>query len=246
MPTSMVEIKNLNKWFGKHQVLKDINLSVKKGEVVVILGPSGSGKSTLLRCINLLETVNSGEIRVGDDIITDPKINIYKAREKIGVVFQHFNLFPHLSVIRNVTIGCTEVLKMPYDEAEKIAIKYLERVDIGDKINAYPSEISGGQKQRVAIARALVMQPQVMMFDEPTSALDPEMIGEVLHVIEDLAKENRTMILVTHEIGFASAAADRIIFIDAGEIIEEGAPNDFFSNPKTDRAKAFLDKVLRY
>lgn len=240
----MVEIKNVNKWFGKNQVLKDINLSVKKGEVVVILGPSGSGKSTLLRCINLLESVNEGEIRVGDDIITDPKINIYKARRKIGVVFQHFNLFPHLNVMRNVTIGCTEVLKMNNTEAEKIAIKYLERVGIGDKVNAYPSEISGGQKQRVAIARALAMQPQVMMFDEPTSALDPEMIGEVLSVIEDLAKEHRTMIVVSHEIGFAREAADRAIFIDSGEIIEEGTPGEFFSNPKSIRAKAFLDKVL--
>lgn len=240
----MVEIKNLNKWFGKNHILKNINLSVKKGEVVVVLGPSGSGKSTLLRCINLLETVNSGEIRVGEDVITDSKINIYKARQKIGVVFQHFNLFPHLSVMRNVTIGCTEVLKMSHTEAEKIAIKYLERVGIGDKINAYPSEISGGQKQRVAIARALAMQPQVMMFDEPTSALDPEMIGEVLSVIEDLAKEHRTMIVVTHEIGFAREAADRVIFIDSGEIIEEGIPEEFFTNPKTTRAKSFLDKVL--
>ena len=240
----MVEIKNVNKWFGKNHILKDINLSIKKGEVVVILGPSGSGKSTLLRCINFLEPVNSGEIRVGDDIITDSKIDIYKARRKIGVVFQHFNLFPHLSVLRNVTIGCTEVLRISHVEAEKIAIKYLERVGIGDKIGAYPSEISGGQKQRVAIARALAMHPQVMMFDEPTSALDPEMIGEVLNVIEDLAKEHRTMIVVSHEIGFAKEAADRVIFIDDGEIIEEGTPGDFFSNPKTVRAKSFLDKVL--
>ncbi len=240
----MVEIKDLNKWFEENQVLKNINLKVSKGEVVVILGPSGSGKSTLLRCINCLETVNSGEIQVGDDIITDPKINIYEARKKIGVVFQHFNLFPHLSVIKNITIGCTEVLKMPYEKAEKIAKQLLERVGISDKINSYPSEISGGQKQRVAIARALAMQPQLMMFDEPTSALDPEMIEEVLNVIKDLAKENRTMILVTHEIGFAREAADRAIFIDGGEIIEEGSPEEFFSNPKTDRAKLFLSKVL--
>jgi len=240
----MIEIKNLNKWFGKNHILKNINLSIKKGEVIVILGPSGSGKSTLLRCINLLETVNSGEILVGEDIITDPKTNIYKARRKIGVVFQHFNLFPHLSVLRNVTIGCTEVLKMSNVEAEKIAIEYLKRVGIGDKIDAYPSEISGGQKQRVAIARALAMHPKVMLFDEPTSALDPEMIKEVLSVIEDLAKEHRTMIVVSHEIGFAKEAAHRVIFIDNGEIIEEGTPGDFFSNPKTDRAKEFLDKVL--
>ncbi len=240
----MVEIKDLNKWFGKNQVLKNINLKVSKGEVVVILGPSGSGKSTLLRCINCLETVNSGEIQVGDDTITDPKINIYEARKKIGVVFQHFNLFPHLSVIKNITIGCTEVLKMPHEKAEKLAKQLLERVGISDKTNSYPSEISGGQKQRVAIARALAMQPQLMMFDEPTSALDPEMIEEVLNVIKDLAKENRTMILVTHEIGFAREAADRAIFIDDGEIIEEGSPEEFFSNPKTDRAKLFLSKVL--
>lgn len=240
----IVEIKNLNKWFGKNQILKSINLSINKGEVVVILGPSGSGKSTLLRCINRLETIDSGEIRVGEDMITDPKINIFEARKKIGVVFQHFNLFPHLSVLKNVTIGCTEVLKMPSNEADKIAKQLLERVGIGDKINAYPSKISGGQKQRVAIARALAMQPQVMMFDEPTSALDPEMIGEVLNVIKDLAKEDRTMILITHEIGFAREAADRVIFIDEGEIIEQGRPKEIFLNPKTDRAKAFLNKVL--
>ena len=185
MSSIMLEIKNLNKYFGKDQILKNINLSIKKGEIVVILGPSGSGKSTLLRCINRIEPVNSGEIRVGEDIITDPKINIYEARKKIGFVFQHFNLFPHLNVIRNVTIGCTEVLKMPYLEAEKIGIKSLERVGLKDKMHSFPSEISGGQKQRVAIARALVMQPQLMMFDEPTSALDPEMIQEVLSVIKN-------------------------------------------------------------
>lgn len=244
MSSKIVEIKNLNKWFGKNHILKNVNLSVDKGEVVVILGPSGSGKSTLLRCINRLEPVNSGEIRVDKDIITDPKINIFEARKKIGVVFQHFNLFPHLSVLKNITIGCTEVLKMSNEKADQIAKQLLKRVGIGEKIDSYPSEISGGQKQRVAIARALAMQPQVMMFDEPTSALDPEMIEEVLNVIKDLAKEDRTMILVTHEIGFAREAADRAIFIDGGEIIEEGSPKDFFSNPKTDRAKAFLNKVL--
>jgi len=244
LSSKIVEIKNLNKWFGKNHILKNVNLSVDKGEVVVILGPSGSGKSTLLRCINRLEPVNSGEIRVDKDIITDPKINIFEARKKIGVVFQHFNLFPHLSVLKNITIGCTEVLKMSNEKADQIAKQLLKRVGIGEKIDSYPSKISGGQKQRVAIARALAMQPQVMMFDEPTSALDPEMIEEVLNVIKDLAKEDRTMILVTHEIGFAREAADRAIFIDGGEIIEEGSPKDFFSNPKTDRAKAFLNKVL--
>ncbi len=226
----MVEIKNLNKWFGKNQILKNVNLTVNKGEVVVVLGPSGSGKSTLLRCINRLEPVNSGEIRVGEDFITNPKTNIFEARKKIGVVFQHFNLFPHLSVLKNVTIGCTEVLKMSNEKADQIAKQLLKRVGIGEKINSYPSEISGGQKQRVAIARALAMHP--------------EMIEEVLNVIKDLAKEDRTMILVTHEIGFAREAADRAIFIDGGEIIEEGSPKDFFSNPKTERAKTFLNKVL--
>jgi len=244
MPSTAVKVKNLNKWFGRNHVLKNINFEVMKGEVVIIMGPSGSGKSTLLRCINCLEKVKNGEIRVGEVIIFDPKINIYKARRKIGVVFQHFNLFPHLSVIRNVTIGCTEVLEMPNEKAEKLAKDLLERVGIGDKINAYPSEISGGQKQRVAIARALAMQPQLLMFDEPTSALDPEMIQEVLDVIKDLAKENRTMILVTHEIGFAREAADRVIFIDEGEIVEKSIPKEFFSNPKTGRAKLFLSKVL--
>jgi len=244
MPSTAVKVKNLNKWFGRNHVLKNINFEVMKGEVVVIMGPSGSGKSTLLRCINCLEKVKNGEIRVGGNIITDPKINIYEARRKIGVVFQHFNLFPHLKVIRNVTIGCTEVLKMPNEKAEKIAKSLLERVGLGDKINAYPSEISGGQKQRVAIARALAMQPQLLMFDEPTSALDPEMIQEVLDVIKDLAKENRTMVLVTHEIGFAREAADRVIFIDEGEIVEKASPKEFFSNPKTGRAKLFLSKVL--
>ncbi len=244
MSLTKLEITNLNKWFGKHHVLKNINLKIKQGEVVVILGPSGSGKSTLLRCINRLETINDGEIKIGGEIITKPNINIYEIRKKIGVVFQHFNLFPHLSVLNNVTIGCTEVLKMPKSKADKIAKELLKRVGIGDKIYAYPSELSGGQKQRVAIARALAMQPELMLFDEPTSALDPEMIEEVLKVIEDLAKEKRTMILVSHEIGFAKKAADRAIFIDEGEIIEEDCPSVFFSNPKTNRAKLFLSKVL--
>lgn len=244
MPLYKVEIKNLNKWFGAHHVLKNINLKIKQGEVAVILGPSGSGKSTLLRCINRLENVTDGEVKVGDTIITNPNINIYEIRRKIGVVFQHFNLFPHLSVLNNVTIGCTEVLKMPISKAEGIAKELLARVGISDKIYAYPSEISGGQKQRVAIARALAMQPDLMLFDEPTSALDPEMIEEVLKVIEDLAKEGRTMILVTHEIGFAKKAAHKTVFMDEGEIVEVSSPLDFFSNPKTERARGFINKVL--
>lgn len=239
----MVIIKNVNKWFDKNHVLKDINLEVKKGEVVVIIGPSGSGKSTLLRCINRLEPVNSGEIYVGGELITDPKINIYEARRKIGMVFQQFNLFPHLSALKNVTIGCIKVLKMPQKEAKEIAKQLLNRVGIGDKVDAYPSELSGGQQQRVAIARALAMKPQLMMFDEPTSALDPEMIKEVLDVIKDLASEHRTMIVVTHEMGFAREAADKIVFLDR-EIIEENTLEMFFSNPQNPRTKLFLSKVL--
>jgi ABC-type polar amino acid transport system ATPase subunit len=244
MPSTMIEVKNLNKWFGKDHVLKDINFRIDKGEIVVFLGPSGSGKSTLLRCINRLEKIQSGEIKVGEDTITDAKINIYEARKKIGVVFQHFNLFPHFNVLKNVTVGCTEVLKLPKEKSEKIGKQFLERVGLGDKFYAFPSDISGGQKQRVAIARALTMQPKVIMFDEPTSALDPEMIKEVLNVIKDLAKEHRTMVLVTHEIGFAREVADRVIFIDGGKIVEENTPEIFFTNPKTERAKLFLSKVL--
>lgn len=239
----MVIIKNVNKWFGKNHVLKDISLEVKKGEVVVIIGPSGSGKSTLLRCINRLEPVNSGEIYVGGELITDPRINIYEARRKIGMVFQQFNLFPHLSALKNVTIGCIKVLKMPQKEAKEIAKQLLNRVGIGNKADAYPSELSGGQQQRVAIARALAMRPQLMMFDEPTSALDPEMIKEVLDVIKDLASEHRTMIVVTHEMGFAREAADKIVFLDR-EIIEENTLEMFFSNPQNPRTKLFLSKVL--
>jgi putative glutamine transport system ATP-binding protein len=240
----IVEVNYLNKSFGNNHILKNISFKISKGEVVVIMGPSGSGKSTLLRCINRLESIDSGNIKVGDTFITDPTINIYELRKKIGFVFQHFNLFPHLNVMRNVTIGCTEVLKIPKEKAEERAKTLLERVGIGDKINAYPSEISGGQKQRVAIARALAMQPELLMFDEPTSALDPEMIQEVIDVIKGLAKEHRTMILVTHEIGFAREAANRIMFIDEGQILEQTNPKEFFSNPKTDRGKYFLSKVL--
>jgi len=244
MSQPILELKNLNKSFGKISAIKDVNLKIYKGEVVVMMGPSGSGKSTLLRCINCIEKINSGEIWFMGENITNPQVDIFEIRKKIGVVFQHFNLFPHFSNIKNVTIGLTEVLKMPKEEAEIIAQKLLVRVGIGDKANYYPSEISGGQKQRVAIARALSMQPKFMMFDEPTSALDPEMIKEVLNVIKDLAKEGRTMFLVTHEIGFAREVADRVIFIDSGTIVEEANPKEFFTNPKTERAKKFLSQVL--
>ena len=244
MSQPILELKNLNKSFGKFSAIKDVNLKIYKGEVVVMMGPSGSGKSTLLRCINCIEKINSGEIWFMGENITNPQVDIFEIRKKIGVVFQHFNLFPHFSNIKNVTIGLTEVLKMPKEEAEIIAQKLLVRVGIGDKANFHPSEISGGQKQRVAIARALSMQPRFMMFDEPTSALDPEMIKEVLNVIKDLAKEGRTMFLVTHEIGFAREVADRLIFIDSGTIVEEANPKEFFTNPKTERAKKFLSQVL--
>ncbi len=244
MSQPILELKNLNKSFGKISAIKDVNLKIYKGEVVVMMGPSGSGKSTLLRCINCIEKINSGEIWFMGENITNPQVDIFEIRKKIGVVFQHFNLFPHFSNIKNVTIGLTEVLKMPKEEAEIIAQKLLVRVGIGDKANFHPSEISGGQKQRVAIARALSMQPRFMMFDEPTSALDPEMIKEVLNVIKDLAKEGRTMFLVTHEIGFAREVADRLIFIDSGTIVEEANPKEFFTNPKTERAKKFLSQVL--
>ena len=244
MSQPILELKNLNKSFGKISAIKDVNLKIYKGEGVVMMGPSGSGKSTLLRCINCIEKINSGEIWFMGENITNPQVDIFEIRKKIGVVFQHFNLFPHFSNIKNVTIGLTEVLKMPKEEAEIIAQKLLVRVGIGDKANFHPSEISGGQKQRVAIARALSMQPRFMMFDEPTSALDPEMIKEVLNVIKDLAKEGRTMFLVTHEIGFAREVADRLIFIDSGTIVEEANPKEFFTNPKTERAKKFLSQVL--
>ena len=244
MSLPILELKNLNKSFGKISVIEDVNLKIYEGEVVVLMGPSGSGKSTLLRCINCIEKINSGEIWFMDENITNPQVDIFEIRKKIGVVFQHFNLFPHFSNIKNVTIGLTEVLKIPKEKAEIIAQKLLARVGIGDKANFHPSEISGGQKQRVAIARALSMQPKFMMFDEPTSALDPEMIKEVLNVIKDLAKEGRTMFLVTHEIGFAREVADRLVFIDSGRIVEEANPKEFFTNPKTERAKKFLSQVL--
>ncbi|MBV1757383.1 MAG: amino acid ABC transporter ATP-binding protein [Dethiosulfatibacter sp.] len=240
----MIEIKNLSKWYGKLQVLKDINLSVAEKEVVVIIGASGSGKSTLLRCVNFLEKPQKGSINI-DGTLIDPKgKNLHLIRQEVGMVFQHFNLFPHKTVMGNVIEGLTQVKKVPYEEAEKEGRLLLEKVGLSDKADSYPSVISGGQKQRVAIARALAMNPKIMLFDEPTSALDPELVGGVLEVMQDLAKEGMTMVVVTHEMGFAKEVADRVIYMDEGIIIEEGTPEDIFDNPKHERTKEFLSQIL--
>ena len=239
----MIDIKNLHKSFGEHEVLKGIDLHINPQEVVVIIGPSGSGKSTLLRCMNLLEEPTSGSVVVsGIDLTGDSDIN--KAREEIGMVFQRFNLFPHMTVLQNITLAPIKVRNMAKDEAEKIARELLERVGLADKADAYPPQLSGGQQQRVAIARALAMRPKVMLFDEPTSALDPEMVNEVLDVMKSLANEGMTMAVVTHEMGFAREVGDRLLFVDGGNIIEQGAPKDVFENPKEERTKLFLSKVL--
>ena len=239
----MIDIKNLHKSFGEHEVLKGIDLHINPQEVVVIIGPSGSGKSTLLRCMNLLEEPTSGSVVVdGIDLTGDSDIN--KAREEIGMVFQRFNLFPHMTVLQNITLAPIKVRNMAKDEAEKIARELLERVGLADKADAYPPQLSGGQQQRVAIARALAMRPKVMLFDEPTSALDPEMVNEVLDVMKSLANEGMTMAVVTHEMGFAREVGDRGLFVDGGNIIEQGAPKDVFENPKEERTKLFLSKVL--
>lgn len=240
----MIYVNNLEKSFGKVKVLKGINEHVKKGEVLVIIGPSGSGKSTFLRCLNLLEVPTSGEIIFEGNDITDKKVNINKLREKMGMVFQQFNLFPHKTVLENITIAPIKVKKISKDKAEAKAIKLLEKVGLKDKKDAYPSSLSGGQKQRIAIARALAMEPDVMLFDEPTSALDPEMVGEVLNVMKDLAKEGMTMVVVTHEMGFAREVGDRIIFMDEGKILESNTPKEFFNNPRNARTIDFLSKVL--
>ncbi len=240
----IVHVKNLKKSFGSLEVLKDINLDVNEGEVVVLLGPSGSGKSTFLRCINQLEIATAGHIKVGEFVITDKKTDINKAREEIGMVFQHFNLFSNKTVIENITLAPVELKKMTKEEAHEKAIALLRRVGLEDKANAYPSQLSGGQKQRVAIARALAMEPDLILFDEPTSALDPEMVGEVLDVMKELAKGGMTMIVVTHEIGFAREVADRIIFMDGGLIVEQGTPDEIINNPKEKRTIDFLNKVL--
>ena len=240
----LIKTEDLQKSFGKLDVLKGIDIEIKKGEVVVVIGPSGSGKSTFLRCLNLLEDPTGGKILFEDADITAPKSNINLHRQKMGMVFQQFNLFPHLTVLRNLTIAPMKLLGVSKEDAEKRGIELLERVGLADKATAYPNQLSGGQKQRVAIVRALAMNPDVMLFDEPTSALDPEMVGEVLEVMKDLAKEGMTMVVVTHEMGFAREVADRVIFIDEGVIMEDAAPEEFFSNPKCDRLKDFLSKVL--
>ncbi|XZJ87842.1 amino acid ABC transporter ATP-binding protein [Clostridium perfringens] len=240
----MINVRNLYKSFGKNEVLKDINETIKKGEVVVIIGPSGSGKSTFLRCLNLLEEPTSGVINFEGEDITDKNVDINKIREKMGMVFQQFNLFPHKTVMENLTIGPTKIKNISNGDAVKKGSELLEKVGLLDKKNVYPNSLSGGQKQRIAIARALAMEPDVMLFDEPTSALDPEMVGEVLGVMKSLAKDGMTMVVVTHEMGFAKEVGDRILFMDKGRIIEEGTPEEIFQNPKNSRTKDFLSKVL--
>ncbi len=240
----MVEVKGLHKSFGELEVLKDINLSVSEGEVVVIIGPSGSGKSTLLRCINFLEKNQSGEIYIDGRLIEHRDSHINKMRQNVGMVFQHFNLFPHMTVLQNVIEGPIQVKKMNKKHAIIMAEELLDKVGLADKKNEYPAMLSGGQKQRVAIARALAMQPKVMLFDEPTSALDPELVGEVLAVMKELAKEGMTMLVVTHEMGFAREVADRVIFMDDAAIVEQGIPDDVFDNPQNERTQAFLGQIL--
>jgi len=236
----------VSKWFGEHQVLKDVNLDVTPGEVVVVCGPSGSGKSTLIRCVNRLEPIQQGEILVYGDSVTGNGVNLTKLRAQVGMVFQSFNLFPHMTVLDNITLAPMKVKRLSRGEAEKIARDLLGRVRIPDKADRHPANLSGGQQQRVAIARALAMQPRIMLFDEPTSALDPEMINEVLDVITDLAKTGMTMMVVTHEMGFARRVAHRVIFMDEGRVVEAATPQEFFSAPRSDRAKDFLSKILSH
>ncbi len=240
----LIKVDGLQKSFGDIEVLKGIDAEIKKGDVIVVIGASGSGKSTFLRCLNLLEEPTGGQIYFEGTEITDPKVNINVHRQRMGMVFQQFNLFPHMTILKNMTIGPMKLLKKSKEEAEKTAIELLERVGLADRKDAYPSQLSGGQKQRVAIVRALAMNPEVILFDEPTSALDPEMVGEVLEVMKSLAKEGMTMVVVTHEMGFAREVASKVVFIDEGVIKEEGEPEEFFSNPKCDRLKDFLSKVL--
>ena len=240
----MIKVTNLNKSFAKNHVLRDISTQVAKGEVVVVIGPSGSGKSTFLRCLNLLETPDSGSILFDGQEITAPKINVNAIRTRMGMVFQQFNLFPHMTVRENITVSPINVKKMSKTDALRKADELLQMVGLSDKADAYPSSLSGGQKQRIAIARALAMEPEVMLFDEPTSALDPEMVGEVLAVMQDLAKNGMTMVVVTHEMGFAREVGDRILFMDEGRILEEGTPEAVFNNPQNPRTIDFLSKVL--
>ena len=240
----MIKVENLSKNFGKLKVLKNISTTINKGEIISIIGPSGSGKSTFLRCINKLEEPTEGHIYIDDMDLMDKKTDINKIRERVGMVFQHFNLFPNMTVLENLTLSPIMVKKESKEEAEKYAFYLLEKVGLSDKANSYPTQLSGGQKQRIAIARALAMKPEVILFDEPTSALDPEMIKEVLDVMRDLAKEGMTMLIVTHEMGFARNVGNRILFMDNGEIIEDCSPKDFFENPTNERIKDFLNKVL--
>lgn len=240
----MIKVKNLHKKFGKLNVLNGIDEHISPGEVVVVIGPSGSGKSTFLRCLNLLEDVTEGEIYVDDQMINAPEVNINEVRQKMGMVFQQFNLFPHLTIMENITLAPVLLKKMTKEQAQKRGFELLKRVNLEEKASAYPAQLSGGQKQRVAIARALAMNPEIMLFDEPTSALDPEMVGEVLDVMKDLAKSGMTMVIVTHEMGFAREVASRVLFVDQGVIMESGTPEEIFNNPKNERTKLFLSKVL--
>lgn len=240
----MIKVEQITKVFGKNPVLKNISTTIHQGEVVAIIGPSGSGKSTFLRCLNLLEKPTEGKIYIKDQEITNPKVNILEVRKHIGMVFQQFNLFPHMTVLENVTFAPQKVKKLAKGEVEKNAKDLLAKVGLSDKVDSYPSQLSGGQKQRVAIARALAMEPEIMLFDEPTSALDPEMVKEVLDVIKDLAETGMTMVIVTHEMNFAKEVADRVIFIDDGVILEDAEPHQFFNAPKSERAKDFLSKLL--
>ena len=242
----IIELNGVHKWYGEFHVLKDINLSVKKGERIVVCGPSGSGKSTAIRCINHLEEHQRGQIIVDGTELTGDLKHIEQIRKEVGMVFQHFNLFPHLTILENLSLAPIWVKKVPKAEAEATAMKYLERVKIPEQANKYPGQLSGGQQQRVAIARSLCMNPKVMLFDEPTSALDPEMISEVLDVMVELAEDGMTMICVTHEMGFAKKVADRVIFMDAGEIVEENEPNEFFNNPQNERTKMFLSQIIQH
>ncbi len=240
----LIEVKNLKISFGDLHVIKDLSTTIKRGEKIVVIGPSGSGKSTFLRCLNRLETPDAGTIIFEDNDMTDPKTNLDACRQKMGMVFQHFNLFPHLTVLENITLAPVQLgLKSP-EEARAEAMKLLERIGLPEKADVYPSTLSGGQKQRIAIVRSLAMHPDVMLFDEPTSALDPEMVGEVLEVMKDLAREGMTMVVVTHEMGFAREVADRVMFMDGGYIEEEGSPEEIFQNPKCDRLRQFLRAVL--
>ena len=240
----MISVRDLHKSFGDNEVLKGIDQEIAQGEVVVVIGPSGSGKSTFIRCLNLLEQPTSGEIYIDDIKINDPKADINALRQKMGMVFQHFNLFPHKTVIENITLAPVLLKKRTKDDAKKYAMELLAKIGLDEKADAYPSELSGGQKQRVAIARALAMDPEIMLFDEPTSALDPEMVGDVLEIMKELANEGMTMVVVTHEMGFAREVGTRVLFMDEGLIAEEGTPDQIFTNPQNERTQSFLSKVL--